>query len=149
MGQLHSLSQGRGALSDADWSVESLGRSRETSVRSSSLRLFSFSSSGSVMGSRRGLVLDLEKKFFVCRTVREDPNGYSSRVYYRSTVNAGEGVPFQWEAHPGKPKSSSIAQDALIALPLSPPPSLQSKKHSKRKSRKNNGPFVGCICTPF
>ncbi|KAH9314787.1 hypothetical protein KI387_023414, partial [Taxus chinensis] len=144
MGQLFSLSQGRCAFSVTDRSVESSVRSRETSFRISSSRSSSFSTSGSVMGSRRGL--DLDKKVFLCRSVREDPNGYSSRVYYRS--NAGEGVPFQWEAQPGKPKNC-IVQDALNALPLSPPPSLESKKHRKRKSRKNHSRFAGFTCTSF
>ncbi|GLJ15066.1 hypothetical protein SUGI_0246230 [Cryptomeria japonica] len=114
------------------------------------------SSSGILMDNTRAL--DLEKKFLFCSNlVREDPHGYSSRVYYRSNVNVGEGVPFQWEAQPGKPKSNNM-QDGFNILPLSPPPSsfvsLQNEKklralhkQTNKKSKKIHGSFLAC--SPF
>ncbi|KAK9275029.1 hypothetical protein L1049_022287 [Liquidambar formosana] len=50
---------------------------------------------------------------------REASAGFSSRIYYRSA----EGVPFQWETKPGKPKKPP--KDDVLP-PLSPPPAVQS-----------------------
>ncbi|GLJ15064.1 hypothetical protein SUGI_0246200 [Cryptomeria japonica] len=84
------------------------------------------SSCGNGVNSRR--VLDVENKFFGRpNLLREDPYGYSSRVYYRSNVNVGEGVPFQWETQPGKPKTDH-EHHGFNDVPLSPPPSSLSSQ---------------------
>ncbi|KAH9314780.1 hypothetical protein KI387_023407 [Taxus chinensis] len=138
--------EGRGILADAEQSVSSSGGSWETPVRIPE----------SVVVGNVG-ALDLESKFLVCgNLVREDPNRYSSRIYYRSVL--GSGVPFQWEAEPGKPKTTSMEDGVANAVPLSPPPSLSASVREKRqelleknqrnmssKSRKiHDGVGVGC-----
>ncbi|GLJ15061.1 hypothetical protein SUGI_0246150 [Cryptomeria japonica] len=132
--------------------LENSTLSRQASVRTCASYL---SSRANDVDSRR--ILDLDNRFFLNSDFgREDPYGYSSRVYYRSNVNVGEGVPFQWEAQPGKPKTDH-EQHGFLNVPLSPPPSFFSSpgeqkmynkiKKIKSKSRKIHGPCAGCI--PF
>ncbi|GLJ15065.1 hypothetical protein SUGI_0246220 [Cryptomeria japonica] len=101
--------------------------------------------------------LDLENRSsFRSNLLREDPNGYSSRVYYRSNVNEDGGVPFEWETQPGKPKTDNV-EDPFNVLPLNPPPSFGSsqgktklrsvKKKTGKKSKKIRGSCMGCY--PF
>ncbi|GLJ15063.1 hypothetical protein SUGI_0246170 [Cryptomeria japonica] len=139
----HSLSVG--VFMHRKDSLESSSRSKDTSIGTNSC----------VMDSTR--VLDLDNKIFVCSNfMGEDPYGYSSRVYYRSNVNVGEGLPFQWETQPGKPKTDH-EHHGVKALPLSPPPSFFSSpgdqnmykknKQIRSKSWKIHGPCAGC--NPF
>ncbi|GLJ15067.1 hypothetical protein SUGI_0246240 [Cryptomeria japonica] len=151
MGQIISWPLRKRAFSETEKSTESSVQSWEASFRVSDS---SVSSCGSSVDSR--IVLNLRNNLFVCNLVKDDPYGYSSRVYYRSNVNVGEGVPFQWEAEPGKPKTDH-EHHGFSALPLSPPPSFGSshgekkliKKHKKirRKSKKAYVPCWSCI--PF
>ncbi|GLJ15068.1 hypothetical protein SUGI_0246260 [Cryptomeria japonica] len=147
MGLNVSLHCSRKFFSDTEESIESSARTWENSVGISES---SSSLSGTAMDDARAL--DLDNKFFLCSNlVREDPHGYSSRVYYRSNVNVSEGVPFQWETQPGKPKTDHL-HHGFNALPLSPPPSFGSsqgvkKLRSLQHKRKTHLPHVGC--NPF
>lgn len=58
-------------------------------------------------------------EFFKKFITKESSVGFSYRMYYRDA----EGIPFQWEMLPGKPKNARV--DELIP-PLSPPPAVQS-----------------------
>lgn len=69
---------------------------------------------------------------FVNRLVgRNEEIRYSSRDYYRTGSELG--VPFAWEAGPGKPKKELVDyhEDELIP-PLTPPPLFHSTSFPKR-----------------
>ncbi|MCD9638740.1 hypothetical protein HAX54_022879 [Datura stramonium] len=69
-------------------------------------------------------------------TLRDDEFQISHQESYleQSSVcycRRGEGVPFQWEKQPGTPKNPPKEDVNIINLPLSPPPSFQSRGLSK------------------
>ncbi|GLJ15069.1 hypothetical protein SUGI_0246290 [Cryptomeria japonica] len=101
-----------------------------------------------------GSILDLDNNLFICNLLKDDPNGYSSRVYYRSGL--GTGVPFTWEAEPGKPKTNSMEESDFIVVPPPPPfegdkkltlLQVRNKDRGSKSWRRIPCASVGCI--PF
>lgn len=97
-------------------------------------------------------LLQLETKgtagsFFSRLLTREESTGNSSRIYYRAPHLGG--VPFNWEAEPGKRKSSGRYYEDLvhheIIPPLSPPPSLQAKSVANSVGSSSRRTGVGLL----
>lgn len=93
---------------------------------------------GSTDASTDAISLLQDDHEFVSRMLNREPSNLVESAWfgYKSAEVAAGGVPFQWEAEPGKPKNLTIKEDELeLPPPLSLPPiRLSNASHTPASS---------------